>query len=327
MSASKDDGYQSLSFEDLEARFGKMGRSRSSAYYRKVMGNPNTPASNIAMLKQYRDRYPDRFLSPEEENAMGSRGSYPSSKGLSGGWRRKDRVGDSGGFFSYDNDGNRYDRYGNHADRGDWHDGGYDEEHPYEKYDYNTSSWSGAFGEFERSMRREGWGPGSKRRRGKPIAQPRSVEEIGATMSRIETDVGRTRYFMKAMSNPDTPAETKASLAKFRNANPGMFVSDEAAAAAGPVRTGRKGFWSSFWKSDEEFAGMPGKEKKFFVKALKSKSHARNTAYGLRVMTNPNTSDEDKHAMANVVNSNPRLFFKGSGSGDGPGGFNGGGRS
>ena len=60
---------------------------------------------------------------------------------------------------------------------------------------------------------------------------------------------------------------------------------------------------------------MSPKKQKFFVRAFQGRNRARNTAYGLRVMTNPNTSNDDKQAMAEVVNENPGLFFKNAGGG------------
>ena len=60
---------------------------------------------------------------------------------------------------------------------------------------------------------------------------------------------------------------------------------------------------------------MSPKKQKFFVRAFRGRNRARNTAYGLRVMTNPSTSQDDKQAMAEVVNENPGLFFKNAGGG------------
>ena len=53
----------------------------------------------------------------------------------------------------------------------------------------------------------------------------------------------------------------------------------------------------------------------FRIRRFHGRNRARNTAYGLRVMTNPNTSNDDKQAMAEVVNENPGLFFKNAGGG------------
>ena len=64
---------------------------------------------------------------------------------------------------------------------------------------------------------------------------------------------------------------------------------------------------------------MSPKKQKFFVRAFRGRNRARNTAYGLRVMTNPQTSVEDKQAMAEVVNENPGLFFKNASNNGGQG--------
>jgi len=79
----------------------------------------------------------------------------------------------------------------------------------------------------------------------------------------------------------------------------------------------RGGFWSTLWKPKQEFDQMTPKEQKFFVGAFKRKNRSMNTAYSLRVLTNPETPVEDKKAMVQVVNSNPRLFFSRDKAGDG----------
>ena len=126
----------------------------------------------------------------------------------------------------------------------------------------------------------------------------------------FDSDVARTRYFMKVVNNPETNPDTLNNIVRFRNNNPQIFASDDDAKAHGPTMQPRQGFWSTFWKPQEEFSSMSPKKQKFFVRAFRGRNRARNTAYGLRVMTNPQTSVEDKQAMAEVVNENPGLFFK-----------------
>ena len=143
------------------------------------------------------------------------------------------------------------------------------------------------------------------------ITQPRSYEQVGNTVQGFDSNIARTRYFMKVVNNNASNPETVKNLVKYRNANPGLFASDESAIAAGPVNRNNRGrgIWSSLWKSDAEFNAMSPKKKKFFVGAFKRKNRSKNTAYSLRVLTNPSTPVEDKIAMVEVVNENPKLFF------------------
>ena len=157
---------------------------------------------------------------------------------------------------------------------------------------------------------RSGSGRGLFSRR--PVNEARSAEDIAGLMGRLRSNVARTRYFDKVVANPDSNPETVDNLMAFRNANQGMFASDEEAQAA--PRTGRR---ASFWKSKEEFDGMSPKKKYFFVGAVKRNSRAKNTAYGLRVVTDPETSAEDREAMTQVVRENPLLFFRRAKSGKG----------
>lgn len=285
------------SYEEIAATFDAMSPWKATKYYQRSMSNRNTPDENAKHMMAYMKDHPEKFLS--EEQMRGARsGSWSYGRGFSGGpyYRRsKDRVYDGDGF-SYDAYGNRYDGYGRNSDS--FSDGGRE---PFQGYGNPNgfSNWYGAANYRNKP----------RRRKSKPIGEARSYEEIDNTVRNLKSNVARTRYFMKVQSNPETNPETMQNLARFRNSNPGLFASDQDAIAAGPTMQ-RRGFWSGLWKPKEEFDSMSPKEQKFFVNAFKRKNRANNTSYSLRVLTNPNTSDEDKDAMVNVVRKNPLLFFR-----------------
>lgn len=285
-----------------------MSPQRATRFYNKCMTNPDTPSENITLLRQFRAQNPDRFLSDDQmTGGRATRGSWMAGRGFSGGFREKGstRVYDSDGF-SYDGYGNRYDSGGNQT--GGWHDGGTEP--------FQGNGRANGFSNYYGAAYQAPSGGRRGRRDTRPISAPRSYEELGQRLMSFDSDVARTRYFLKVMNNPESNPETKNALVRFRNSNPGIFVSDDDAIAAGPTMQPRRGgFWSNLWKPKDEFESMAPKKQKFFVRAFQSRNRARNTAYGLRVMTNPETSSEDKQAMTEVVNENPALFFR-SAAGD-----------
>lgn len=375
---------QRLTPSEVTRMLSGMSPLQATRYYNRCMTNPNTPDTNLSLLRQFRAQNPDRFLSDEEMAKIPrkAQGSWVSGKGFSGGYRRKDRVYDSDGF-SYDDQGRAYDRFGRES--GSWHDGG-----DADYYGYVTA---------DKIVSRRGSGR-PFRRKGKPISEPRSIEEIGetlkgmndpirarfylqkikdnpesnpetvrnaqhfidvgstfiaseeqfeqykanravrpqtagkrgfwqsvrrpvsearspdeiaATVTNLRSNVARTRYFDKVISNPESNPQTVDNLIAFKDANPGLFASSEEAANA--PREG--GFKSRFWKPQEEFDAMSPKERKFFVGAMYRNNRAKNTAYSLRVLTDPDTSQDDRDAMVNVVRRNPLLFFRSAKPGKG----------
>jgi len=298
-----------LSASEVSSRMGRMSPRQATSFYNRCMVNPDTPQENILLLRQYREQNPDRFLSDEQMRSSRGSTGFGSRKG---GWfREKGNHVIDGDGFSYDRDGNRYDAYGN-ADTG-FRDGGSGWSFRGNGNPNGFSSYYGAANQGSPNRYRNDGNPnsGSNGNR-RPISEARSYEELGQTLMSLGSDVRRTRYFMKVANNPDTNPETLNNLVRFRNNNPSIFASDETAKEAGPQMQGRRrGIFSNLWKSEDEFKSMAPKKQKFFVRAFRNRNRARNTAYGLRVMTNPTTSQDDKVAMAEVVNENPGLFFKG----------------
>ncbi|MDO5862113.1 MAG: hypothetical protein Q4Q58_04900 [Thermoplasmata archaeon] len=271
----------------------------ATRFYNKCMVNPDTPQGNILLLRQYREQNPARFLSDEQMAAYGE----PKTRIRRKSKEDKDRVHDSDGF-SYDSHGNRYDPNGNET--GGFNDGGS------EAFRGNGSEkgFSDYFGAGKQKPDRK-W-----KKDDRPFSVARSYEELGARLTSFESNIGRTKYFLKVMDNPESSPETKTALVKYRNDHPDLFATDDDAKAAAPVKPRKKGFWSSLWKPQEEFDALTPKKKFFFANAFKTKSRARNTAYGLKVMTNPTASAEDKQALTEVVNENPALFFKNAAPGE-----------
>jgi len=312
---------QKLTPSEVTRIFSGMSPLRATRYFNKIMTNPNTPKQNLEMVMQYRQQNESKFLSDDQMRSQVNKGSWSFGKGFSGGYRRKGLVYDSDGF-AYDNYGNRYDIYGNNT--GDYQDGG-------SGYRFqgngNPNGYSKGFGlKFTGNPRR-------------PAAEPRGSDEISQILGGMKGNVNRTRYVNKVLNNPDTNPQTAKNIMLYYEANPDQFVPfDQIGSGSGgffqrrnrgfnngysngyssgyrdgygqyPPKENRS-FWNSLWKSPEQMQAMTPKKRKFFVGSFYRKDCAKNTAYALRVMTNPTTSVEDKQAMCDVVNEEPGMFFK-----------------
>jgi hypothetical protein len=55
---------------------------------------------------------------------------------------------------------------------------------------------------------------------------------------------------------------------------------------------------------------MSPKEKKFFGIVFQNKNQTRTASYFLRVLSNRESSQEDKDAVMNVIHDNPHMVFK-----------------
>ncbi len=154
-----------------------------------------------------------------------------------------------------------------------------------------------------------GYSNGGRRRFGffkRPIDQARSDAEIQNTLVHLKDNVSRTRYYDKVLANKNSNPETVQRLVAFREANNQLFASAEEVANA-PHRDSMR---SRFWMPKEQFDSMSPSKKKFFVGAVNRNNRAKNTAFSLRVITDPDTSDPDRTAMVQVVREHPLLFFK-----------------
>ena len=140
----------------------------------------------------------------------------------------------------------------------------------------------------------------------KPVDQARSPNEIANTVTHLRDNISRTRYFDKVVNNPNSNIETVDNLIAFKDQHPELFASAEEVANA-PHRDSLR---SRFWKPQEEFDQMSPAKKKFFVGAVNRNNRAKNTAFSLRVITDPETNTSDRKAMVEVVRENPLLFFK-----------------
>ena len=294
-----DNGIQRLTPSEATRIFSGMSPLKATRYYNKIMTNPNTPPQNIDVVRQYRDQNPQKFLTDEQMANQRYKGSWMQGRGYGGGYRPRNMVQDSDGFYYDQNTGERFTPYGRDDGFMDGGDG--------RRFQGNgrANGFSNYYGAAYQRPRR-GFG---NRRQQRPISDPRSYDDLYQTVSSLKSDVARTRYFQKVVGNPQTPEETKQNLVRLRNNAPHMFAPDDVAQAAGP-QVQMKGFWAAHWKSQEEFDAMAPKEKKFFVKAFQGRNRTGNAAYALKVLTNPAASPEDKQACANVVQKNPDLYFK-----------------
>jgi len=300
---SLDNGIQVLSASETSRIFGGMSPLKATRYYNKIMTNPNTPKQNIDIVRQYREQNPQKFLSDDQMRSQGrgNTGVWSRGRGFSGGYRPKNMVQDSDGFY-YDQYGQRYDF--NVTPDGQIQDGG-------NGYRFQGNGRANGFSRYYGAANqrpRNGYFNSNRNQR-RPISDVRSYDDLYQTVSGLKSDVARTRYFQKVVGNPQTPEETKQNLVRLRNNAPHIFASDEEAAAAGP-QVQRRGFWAAHWKSQEEFDAMTPKEKKFFVKAFQGRNRNGNSSYALKVLTNPEASPEDKQAVTSVVQKNPDLYFK-----------------
>ena len=297
-----------LSPTDLDSLFGPMDRTRATKYAHTLLVNKNTPPGNVELVTQYIQSHPEKFLTDAEVNANPRifRRREPS-------YRRRDRVYTRDGR-SFDNYGNEYDSYGNPA--GGWHDGGSDS-----NFGFRTG-----YEIYQQNRRRSFFSRDNR----KSIDQPRSMDEIASVVNGINDPIRGRLYLDSIEKNPRSNPETVRNARDFLEVNRDRLATDEQIAQykanrpQGPswMRNGGgyprrssngnppRSFWNRFWKSQEEFDAMSPKEKKFFVRAYKSKDQSRNASYHLRVLTNKNSSPEDKAAAAKVVNDYPGMFFK-----------------
>ena len=157
---------------------------------------------------------------------------------------------------------------------------------------------------------------GNKTRR--PISEVRSIEDISKAVSNMGTPLRRRMYLEGVINNPETPEETRQNAKDFMNLNRDRLATDKqveayrarkAAEAADPDLRNRR-FWSRFWKSKEDYAKMSPKEKKFFGIAFQNKNQTRTASYFLRVLSNRESSQEDKDAVMKVIHDNPHMVFK-----------------
>ena len=276
--ATNTNKHQILDPSEVTRMFSDMSPQRATSYYAKCMLNPDTPLENVEMLLQYRQQNPEKFLNDDQ---LRRRGSFLKGKHYSGGYYPRD---ENALYYNYDNGG--YEA----SDRS-YQDGG--SRRFFTRRDYGSGSrYGGRSSRFASFLHR------------KPVNQERSPLEIEATMVGLRTNVRRSQYFDKVMRNPDSNAVTKAHLESYRVAHPDLFASaDEVAAAKEvPKRSG--------WIPRSDFDKMSPRKKQFFVGAFRRKDRSKNTAYSLRVITDPDTKEEDRKAMTEVVRENPLFFFR-----------------
>ena len=158
----------------------------------------------------------------------------------------------------------------------------------------------------------------SRRSTKRPITEVRSIEDISRAVSNMKTPLRKRMYLESMIDNEDTPEETRQNAKDFMNLNRDRLATDKqveaykarkAAEAADPELRNRR-FWSRFWKSKEDYDKMSPKEKKFFGIAFQNKNQTRTASYFLRILSNKESSQEDKDAVMKVINDNPYMVFR-----------------
>lgn len=306
---------QKLSPSQITDMFAGMSRERATNYLHKCLMNPETPTANVNLLLQYREQNPDRFLSMEEMDAA------------------KDKRRGIGGFFGF---GRRNDEPKPKRIRLLRND--QDAEMLFEGMDpYRATAYINRI-VTNPDTPMENRELVQKFARENPSRFMNEEEFNYVTAERKRQNAERVQRNMPPggyggfddRGNLRTGYEDRRGWSGGRDnryddrrggrGQPrGMYDDRGYGYGAYNVDDGRgyeqtgneRRFWSFLWKPKEEFDSMEPKEKKFFVRFYRNKTRAQNTAYGLRVMTNPESSIEDKRAVAEVVNDHPQMFFRG----------------
>lgn len=321
-----------LSPTEIGSLFEGKDRTRNSRYVHTLMSNPNTPDENVEMIGQYVISHPEQFLSDEEiaKNPNVFKKAAP--------YRRKDRLYDGGGY-SYDASGQCYDPAGNMV--GGWHDGGSEQSFrdPYRPSKYRMSK--GEIRSFRRGMNL----PPVKN----DPAQVMSPTKVNDLMFGLKSNYARTRYFQKVRDNPESNIETVDNLILWKDQHTDMFVDEKTADRMAAERKNSRGqfgnryqngyqngyrsgyggqgyqsrsardydreSWDGSWKSKDDFEGMSQNKKSLFSRFFGSKDRNKNSKLALKILVDPQSSQEDVTAVRDIVNESPRLFFRNGGKG------------
>ena len=77
-----DNGIQKLTPSEVTRIFSGMSPLKATRYYNRIMTNPNSPAQNIDIVRQYREQNPHKFLSDDQlRGNRGQKGSWMYGKG------------------------------------------------------------------------------------------------------------------------------------------------------------------------------------------------------------------------------------------------------
>ncbi|MCQ2069804.1 MAG: hypothetical protein MJZ68_01575 [archaeon] len=332
--------------EELAERLGRMSPTQATRYFNRCTTNINTPDEVLSFLRDFRKANPDKFASDSSMMFQRNKGLSYETWSKSEGFRRSANKGPSG-IGSLDGVGMETDAYDylneggyrNYRPRGQ-RAAGVGGKPAYVRRERKPASEERSMDEIQEIMKGLGSNirrtqyykkvmanPESnketkinldgfrtlnpelfatdsqiksyKKRSDRPYGEARTPKDVEQTMFNIRSRGARTRYFMKVIGNAESNETTKKNLVKFRNDHPELFITDEQAMRYNSSRA---------YASPEEFGKMSGKAKHFFTSS-RGRSRAQNSAYALKVITNPSTSSQDRGAMVSVIRRFPQMFF------------------
>lgn len=292
-----------LSASEIAGLFQGKDRLRNTKYFHTMLTNPETPRENLEMVDQYRMQHPEQFLSNEEIEANPNIFLRQSPN------RYRPRG------YTNPYSGEEFDRYGNPV--GGFRDGGRDYQY---SGGYRQNTYYGA--------RRPAGG-----RKNDP-AQVMTPSKVNTLMFGLKSDYARTRYLQKVRDNPNSNSQTVDNIMIFREQHPDMFV-DENLAERMAVERSRspqrfrpraqypnnqnfrrssrdydRDSWSEAWLPKDDYDSLPQNKKSLFTRFFVSRDRNRNSKLALKILADPQSSQEDVSAVRDIVNERPKLFFK-----------------
>ncbi len=319
-----------LSASDVPGLFEGKDRIRNTRYLHTMLTNPQTPRENLELVDQYRRQHPEQFLTDQE---ISSNPGLFARRNTNRQYRQPGRayLPDGRSYNRYNGEG--YDRYGSPMEG--FHDGGEEFQYRQRDYGYGGRPLSRAkFNQFRQGM---GMPPVSRKNDPSQVLRPAEVNKL---MYGLKSDYARTRYMQKVISNPESNAQTVDNLMVFKAQHPQMFVDEDianqmaAARQRDPQRryqprgqyqnraydrdTGNRPVrrdydresWSEAWMTKDEYDCLPDTKKSLFTRFFMSRDRNRNSKLALRILSDPQSSQEDASAVREIVNERPKLFFK-----------------
>ena len=290
-----------LSASDVASLFQGRDRVRNTKYFHTMLTNPETPRENLELVDQYRMQHPEQFMTNEEIEAK----PYLFRKS---GNRYRPRG------YTNPYSGEEFDARGNPV--GGWHDGGRD-------YQYSGYRQYNNF-----VVRRQ------NTRKNDP-SETLTPSKVNSLMFGLKSDYARTRYLQKVRDNPQSNAKTVENIMIFREQHPDMFVDENLAyrmavnKAKSPTGYRPRGpnanygknsrrsardydreSWSEAWMDKDSYDSLPQSKKSLFTRFFISRDRNRNSKLALRILADPQSSQEDVSAVRDIVNERPKLFFK-----------------
>ena len=151
----------------------------------------------------------------------------------------------------------------------------------------------------------------------------------------LKSDYARTRYLQKVCENPQSNPQTVQNVMVFRDQHPDMFIDERLADRmaversrspqgyrprgprpnySAPVRGSARDYdrdsWSEAWMSKDDYDSLPQNKKSLFTRFFVSRDRNRNSKLALKILADPQSSQEDVSAVRDIVNERPKLFFK-----------------